>query len=241
MGLISGVFKPTGRHLRTTLVAGLLVILPVAITFLILKFVFDFFDPLLKPLFDSALGRYTPGMGIISLVIIIYLVGVVTTHVTGRRAISLMHACLDLVPVVRSVYRAARQATEVFSAMNNSGSQYSGVVLVDFPGGGLKSIGLITSRMTDQDDNQLLAVYVPTSPFPTSGFLVLLPIDQVTPTDIPVDDAMKMIISAGIMTPSKITVTPNPFRRSISVDGKPVPLEDEPGQGQELDKGASNQ
>ena len=209
---VQRVLKNSGRHIRTTLIAGLLLIIPVAVTFIILRFIFDFFDGLLEPFLDQFLVDYTPGMGIAALVIVIYLAGLVTTHILGRRLVRLGNNMVDRIPVVRSVYRTARQATDVLSAVSSSsGGQYSSVVLVDFPGYGLRSIGLVTSKIKDKDDNTLLVVYMPTSPFPTSGFLVILPEERVTPTDIAVDDAIKMIVSAGVVAPDKITAYPGPF------------------------------
>ena len=204
--------RKTGSHIRGTLIAGLLVIMPLAVTFLILKFVFDFFDPLLKDLIEQFAPRYTPGMGIIALLIVIYLAGLVTRHVLGRRIIQLGHNIVDRVPVVSGVYRAARQATDVFSAVSaRSNGRYSMVVLVEFPGNGLQSIGLVTGSMKDRDGNNLLAVYMPTSPFPTSGFLVIIPEDRVTPTDMPVDDAIKLIVSAGVVAPDQVITHAKPF------------------------------
>ncbi len=204
--------RKTGSHIRGTLIAGLLVIMPVAVTFLILKVVFDFFDPLLKDLIEPYSPQYTPGMGILALLIVIYLAGLVTRHVLGRRIIGFGHNIVNRVPVVSGVYRAARQATDVFSAVSaKSNGRYSSVVLVEFPGNGLQSIGLVTGSMKDRDGNNLLAVYMPTSPFPTSGFLVILPEDRVTPTDMPVDDAIKLIVSAGVVAPDHIITHAKPF------------------------------
>ena len=208
MAWIMRVLKATSSHIRTTLLAGLAIIVPVGITFLILKYIFDFFDPVLKPIFTQFIDQYTPGMGIVSLTILIYLVGLVTTHVLGRRLINIGHSMVDRVPVVNALYRAARQVTDVFSN-TNSKSKFTSVVLVDFPGYGLRSIGLVTSKIKNQDGDTLLVVYMPTSPFPTSGFLVILREHQVTPTDIPVDDAMKLIISAGVVAPDKISYFPS--------------------------------
>ena len=232
----------TGSHFRTTLLAGILVVIPVVVTFLILRFVFDFFDPLLKDLLDKFLPSYSfPGMGIVGLVIIIYLVGLVTTHVLGRRAIQIVQGGVNLIPVVRSVYRTARQATDFFSAVGGNG-RYTGVVLVEFPSHGLRSIGLVTGRMQDQDGTNLLAVYMPTSPFPTSGFLVIVPETQVVPTDMAVDDAMKLIISAGIASPDRIVATPNPFKKSDgSVPRIVFPSETQASPTHGSDSGASNQ
>ncbi len=210
MSWIGSTLKPVGGHFRTTLVAGVLFIIPLGITVLIFKFIFDFFDPKLDPFFEQFMDPVPPGLGIVALVILVYLAGLVAAHVLGRRLIRLGYSLVDRVPVISSVYRAARQATEVFSAIGSDG-KYTSVVLVDFPGYGLRSIGLVTGRMTDQDGTPLLAVYMPTAPVPTSGFLVIMPEDRVTPTDMAVEDAIKLIVSAGVVSPDRIVSTPNLF------------------------------
>lgn len=204
---IANLFKALGKHFRTTLVAGLVVTIPLAATFLILKFIFDFLDPWLKPIFSATIEHYTPGMGIAAMALILYLIGLIATHVLGRRIIDFGHALLDRVPVVNTVYRTTRQATEVLSNVQSDG-KFSSVVLIDFPGRELKSIGLVTSKLKDQDGATLLAVYVPTAPLPTSGFLLFLHENQATPTDLTVDEAMKLIVSAGIVAPDEIIAYP---------------------------------
>ena len=212
MGFIGKCAKTVGNHFKGTLIAGILLIIPVVVTFVILRFVFGFFEEILKqPLDEVVPGGYRVGMGVAALGVIVYLAGLVTTHVSGRRMVTLVMGMINVVPVVGSVYRTAHQATQVFSSVNAQ-SNFTSVVLVDFPGPELKSLGLVTSTLKDQDGRTLLAVYMPTSPFPTSGFLVILPEDRVTPTDMPVDEAMKLIVSAGIMSPDKITAYPNPLR-----------------------------
>ena len=242
MAWIGKCFKVLGRHIRTTLIAGLLVVIPLVVTVVILKFAFEFFDTLLKPLYDQFSDVFRPGMGVAALVLVIYAAGLVTTQLLGRRFIELGHNLVGRIPVVSGVYRAARQATELFSKVSTD-SKYGGVVLVDFPGNGLRSIGLVTGRLKDRDGNPLIAVYVPTSPFPTSGFLLILPDGQVTPTDLPVEDAMKIIVSAGIVVPERIVTNPDTF------EGGPFPTGSSPfqpeGQGAQPhapnDNRASNQ
>ena len=231
MGWVGKILRTIGRHVRTTLVAGVLIIIPIVVTFVIVKFVFDFFDPLLKPLFEQFTDRYVRGMGIAALVVIVYIAGLVTTHVLGRRLIELGHSLVDQIPVVRGVYRAARQATQVFSTVNTNGNS-GGVVLVDFPGNGLRSIGLVTGRLKDQHGNELVAVYMPTSPFPTSGFLIIMPEDRLTPTDLAVDDAMKLIVSAGVLSPERIEYSPSILEGVTATDLR---------RGQTPDNRASNQ
>ena len=235
---IGRCLSTAGRHIRTTLVAGVLVVVPVAVTIIILRILFGFFDGLLKPFYDQFTDVFKPGMGIAALVLVIYLSGLVTTHFIGRRMIRLGHSIIDRVPVVNSVYRTARQATEVFSNIGSDG-KFSSVVLVDFPGHGLQSIGLVTSKIKDKHGKTLLAVYMPTSPVPTSGFLVILPEDKVTPTDMPVDDAIKLIVSAGVMAPDRINAYPE-VRDAHPADAS-LPSEVEAGASHPPDNRASNQ
>ena len=209
---------PIGRHIRTTLLAGLLLIVPVGITLLILKFIFEFLDRLLKDFMDPFITVY-PGMGLVALVLVIYLAGLLAAQVLGKRIIDLGINVVDRIPVVSGVYRAARQATDVFSSVSAEGV-YKSVVLVEFPGYGLTSIGLVTGTIKDRKGNDLLVVYMPTSPFPTSGFLVILPKDQVTPTDLAVDDAIKMVVSAGLVVPKSIVADSYPFQHAPSTVGR---------------------
>lgn len=200
-------------------------ILPLVVTFIILKFLFDAFDPILKDLIEQFAPRYTfPGMGIAALALVIYLVGLITTHFLGRRLIQFGHTMVDLVPVVRGIYRTARQATEVLTTVaDGSSGKYSAVVFIEFPGYGLRSIGLVTATIKDEHGEKLLAVYCPTSPFPTSGFLCIIPEDRVTYTDLPVEDAMKLIVSAGIASPDTIKTGP------LTFGGAPLTTDQIPG------------
>ena len=226
------ILKTLGRHIRTTLIAGLLIIFPVVVTAVILRVAFNFLDGLLEePLEQFIPGRYILGTGIVTLVVVIYLAGLVTTHFLGRRIIKLGHSMADRVPIVSGVYRAARQATDVFSAVSaKSNGRYSSVVLVEFPGYGLRSLGLVTGSMNDKDGNTLLVVYMPTSPFPTSGFFVILREDQITHTDMPVDEAIKLIVSAGVVAPDRIITNPStyvgapyapPWSSALGSEGQP--------------------
>ena len=210
MGWIGKAGGTSGRHFRAAFFAGLLIIIPVLVTTLVIVFILNFFENILKDPLDRAVpGGYRPGMGIATLLVGTYLVGLVATFVLGRRLLDMGHAVVDMIPLVSGVYRTARQAMNVLSTVtSHTDDSYSSVVLVEFPGYGLRSIGLVTSKLEDQNGQPLLAVYMPTSPFPTSGFLVFMSPDLVTPTNISVDDAMKLVVSAGIMAPDKIETGP---------------------------------
>ena len=179
--------------------------LPIGITALVLKFVFDLLTPILQPLTDLLPGPDVHGTGLVALLLLIYVVGLVAAFVVGRRLIALAHRAMEVIPVVKSIYSTTRTAVELIS---NSGrangatqaDRYSGVVLVEFPRPGIRSIGLITSQMYDAEGQEVLSVYVPTTPIPSSGFLVIVPSSEVTHLDMSVDEAMSVVVSGGILS-----------------------------------------
>ncbi|MDA0733555.1 MAG: DUF502 domain-containing protein [Chloroflexi bacterium] len=184
-------------HIQTMLGAGLLVVLPIGVTIFILKFFFEFFDPILQPLLKFLPGPQIPGLGIITLVLSVYLVGLIATQVVGGRLINVGHRVIERIPVVKSIYSTTRTGVEILTGSKDH--PYRGVVLVEFPRKGMKAIGLVTANLGVMDGSETVAVYIPTTPVPSSGFLVIMPLSEVTLTEMSVDDAMKMIVSGGIL------------------------------------------
>ena len=201
----TGAFHHSVVHVERTLGAGILVLLPIGITILVFKFFFDFLDPVLAKPLSYLPGPDIPGLGLLVLVVLVYFAGLVTAHVVGRRIIGLAHRLLEFIPLVKTVYGTTRTAVELISTNNNP--QYSAVVLVEFPRTGCQAIGLVTSRVVNDEGEELLAVYIPTTPIPSSGFLIMMPVSEVKPAGISVDDAMKVVISGGILAG---TVFPQP-------------------------------
>ena len=204
---ILGPFRRPVLHFQRTLGAGILVILPVGITVLVLKFFFDLLDPVLQPAVDLLPGPTITGAGLIALIVLVYLLGLFAAQVLGRRLINIGHRVMEVIPVVKGIYSTTRMAIQILASSNNGASdgnggtdeqQYTGVVLLDYPSPGIMSIGLITSSMTDSDGEEVLSVYIPTTPIPSSGFLVIVRAADVTRTDISVEDAMRVVISGGI-------------------------------------------
>ena len=183
--------------------------LPIGITILIFRFFFDLLDPIFQPVLNrvpwldqacdsfSPAGTTCPGLGLVMLLLIIYLVGLITAHVVGRRVVQLGHTVMEAIPVVKSVYSTARSAVDMLSPPKNQ--PYSRVVFVDFPRRGLKSLGLVTAHLGIQDGQETLAVYVPSSPLPSTGFLVIVPAKDVISSNMTVDDALKILVSGGIL------------------------------------------
>lgn len=209
-------------HTQAMLAAGLLVIIPIAVTAVVLKFLFDMLDPILQPLLGLLPGDRIPGLGLISLMVAVYLVGLVATQVVGRRLVNLTHRIMERIPVVKSIYGTTRIGVEFLSGSGDH--PYRGVVLVDFPRAGMKAIGLITANLGVLNGAEMVAVYVPTTPIPSSGFLVVLPMDEVIVTEMSVDDAMKIIISGGILAKDLFVTTPE-YATGTKVPDTEVPTE----------------
>ena len=184
-------------HVERRLGAGILVLLPIGITILVFKFFFDLLDPVLEQPLSYLPGPHIPGLGFLVLMALVYIAGLVAAHVIGRRLIGLAHRLLEFIPLVKTVYGTTRTAVELIST--NSNPRYSAVVLVEFPRPGCQAIGLVTSRVVNAEGAELLAVYIPTTPIPSSGFLIMMPSAEVRPAGISVDDAMKVVISGGIL------------------------------------------
>ena len=184
-------------HIRTTLIAGLLAILPIGVTLFVLKFFFELLDPILGPIFDMGNVRIFPGLGVIVLLILLYVVGIITTKILSARIVNLGHKLIERIPVISSIYSTTRSGVEILSG--TQGFESRGVVLVDFPRPAMKAIGLITAELGVLNGEPMVAVYIPTTPVPSSGFLIVVALSDVTPTDISVDDAMKIIVSGGIL------------------------------------------
>ena len=201
-----GYLRRPIQHFQRTLGAGILVILPIGITVLVFKFFFDLLDPVLEPLVELLPGESVTGTGMVGLILLVYILGLVAAQVIGRRLIDLGHRVMEVIPVVKGIYGTTRMAIEVLSQGSHGdsvddmseGHQYHGVVLLDFPRTGVKSIGLITTSMLDQDGEGILSVYIPTTPIPSSGFLVIVHSSEIVRTDMTTEEAMRVVISGGI-------------------------------------------
>ena len=194
------------RHLRGSVVAGLILVTPLVVTYLVLRLVFNFLKDLVEPL--TRLPLFAPvhdemaltwvALGLTA--IILYLAGLLAEHVLAGRVAAMGHRLAEAIPGVGVIYRITRQATEVFAGSNDQ-RRYKQVVIVDFPRKGLKTIGLVTGRSKGGEGEPLLMLYVPTAPNPTSGFTALVPESEVIATDMSVEDAMKLVMSGGVVFP----------------------------------------
>jgi len=184
-----------GKKLRTQFGTGILIVVPIGVTILILVWIFITLDNILQPIIRSIWGRTVPGVGFGVTIVLIYLAGVIASNIIGRRVIHYGESLLVKVPVVRQLYAGIKQILEGFSKPGKTG--FMQVVLVEFPKEGMRAIGFITNESYSKSGERLLNVFIPTSPNPTSGFLEIVTEDKIIRTNISVDDALKMVVSAG--------------------------------------------
>ena len=217
-----------GGRLRAYFLAGILVTAPLAITIALASWLIEFVDSRIVPLIplrynpDVYLKEYLgfeigiPGLGLIVLFVFITLVGAMTTSFVGRILIKFSENMLNRMPIIRSVYGASKQILE--TVLKTQSNAFRQAVLVEYPRRGIWAIAFITGRTEGEVQNliadDLINIFLPTTPNPTSGFLLFVPREDMILLDMPVDEAIKMVISGGIVTP--------PDRRSAELKGKPV-------------------
>ena len=208
-------------NFQSNLIAGLLTVTPLIIVWL----VFDFFlttlshwghplaveltvfldshFPALQPFLDNDAVRYA--IGIVVALLALYSIGAIASRVVGQQLILLLESLIARVPGVQLVYSAAKKLVDVLR--QKPGNQSQRVVLLDFPSEGLKAIGFVMRTFPDAKTGEdLAAVYVPTAPNPTSGYLQIVPLTRLIQTDIEGDQAMTMILSGGAVTPDHISL-----------------------------------
>ncbi|MBR9814544.1 DUF502 domain-containing protein [bacterium] len=196
------------RLIRRWLVAGLVVWLPIAATLIIVRLLVDLLDqtmlilpPAWRP--DALLGMHIPGLGVVVSLLIVLVTGALVANFLGRRLLEWAEKAVNRIPLVRSVYGGVKKLTEtVFSDQQNA---FREVVMLQYPREGLWTLGFRTgtasreiSRHTAQD---MVTVYVPTTPNPTSGYVVIMPESDLVRLKMSVEDALQLIISMGAVRP----------------------------------------
>lgn len=205
------MLKKIYKHLRAKILAGILVILPLGITIFILKFVFTALDNAVGPLGTEATHFIfhrevpIPGLGIIIFLLLLYLLGLVATNVLGRRLLRWGDRIFTAIPIVKKIYSASKQLTEAFSI--NQKASFRQAVFVEFPQEESFVIGFITNEITDLTPQTKVTVFVPTAFIPPMGFLLFLPKERIIPSRLTIEEAVKAIMSLGIVTPHALSVS----------------------------------
>lgn len=207
------------RHLRTKIITGLLVILPLGITIFILKFVFTALDNFVGPLgpevthFLFHRELHIPGLGIIIFFLLLYLLGLIATNVMGRKLVNWTDRFFTNLPIIKNIYLSSKQLTDAFSATRKG--SFRQAVFVEFPQPGNFMLGFITNELSDLTPQVKVAVFIPTAFIPPQGFTLFLPKEKIIPSQLTIEEAIKAIMSVGIVTPQSLSVPlkENRFRK----------------------------
>ena len=195
-------------HLKKKFFAGILILIPIGITLFILKFLFGIADGVLAPYIREAVdlvgleGLYMPGLGLIAGVLIIYITGVFASNILGHQLVNAWDRLLGRIPVVKSIYSSSKKIIQAFSQEGRA--SFREAVYIEFPKEGCYSIAFVTNLMESRSGKKYHTVFVPTSPNPTSGYVLLLEDSRVYPTAFGVEEAMKIIMSGGMVAPEII-------------------------------------
>ena len=190
--------------LRRSFAAGILTLLPLALTYWFFRILFNFFDGLLGPAADRALGRHLPGVGLVVSILLILAVGAVASNVAGKKILAYVSKILENTPLVKSVYTASRK---MVTALSPTGGGLKRVVLIEDPRRGTYAIGFLTSRLDSMfpggSDRKWVAVLVPAALNPTSGMVVVVPEEELVDPGFSVEEGVKLIVSGGFVSPEK--------------------------------------
>ncbi|TMA97854.1 MAG: DUF502 domain-containing protein [Deltaproteobacteria bacterium] len=193
--------------LRRYFLAGLLAFLPLAITLWFIGWVIDLLDSVLAVLPDALHPNYylpfaIPKLGAFVTLLLILFLGVLTSGVATRRFLAAWESLFIQIPVFRGVYIAVQKLVQTFLGQSNAQRQ---VVIIEYPRVGIFTVGFAMGRawshLEDKKNAQLVNVFVPTTPNPTSGFYLLVPSNEVTPLNMTMEEALKLITSSGLITP----------------------------------------
>jgi uncharacterized membrane protein len=190
------------RKFRDILIAGLVVTVPIGLTIWIFAWLFTQIDQLLRPLVKLVFGREIVGVGFGVIVIVVLIVGAIATNNLGKRIIRWGESLLGRIPITRTIYDGIRQIIQSFSDPGKTG--FMQVVMVQYPRKGVYTIGFVTNEHIDEAGKKLVNVFVPNSPNPMTGFLHIFDDVDVIRTSITIEEGLKMVVSAGRMSPKDV-------------------------------------
>lgn len=240
------------HYLRRIFITGLLASIPLVVTLALLSWVFTKLDrispTLTKALIEMGLplppGYRIPGLGIVVTIVLVFCIGFFTTTFIGRRIVEWAEDLFDKIPLVRTIYGGVKQIVEAVASQQ--AQTFRQVVMVEYPRQGLYSLGFVTceskGEVQDADERHLINVFIPTTPNPTSGMLIVVPQEDIIHLTMTVEEGIKLIMSGGILTPK--TPMSIPQKRTLPQAGSPSearreavpssvmrPASDEPHQG----------
>ncbi len=199
------------QRLRRTIMAGLTIIAPLWVTGWVLKTLFNWADGFSAPLIRQVAKPFgypefhIPGLGFVLTFIILWVVGALAANVVGRSLWQFARETLEGLPLVRTIYAPVHQLMETLTSPGKAG--FEKVVLVEYPRTGIWTLGFLASDVPrEAEAAPAHSIFVPTAPNPTTGFMLIVPPEQLRPTDLSIEEALKMIVSAGVVVPPALSL-----------------------------------
>jgi len=205
----AGKRHPVFAFLRSRFVTGILVALPLVVTIFFGRFLFDLVDRWADPISRYVFERRIPGLGAALFVLLIFVLGILAHNVIGRRVLNIGDRLFARIPVLRAIYVGAREVTRAFASDRTK--SFRRVVLIPFPYEGVWGVAFVTGEFehkTPEGPRRMIAVFMPTTPNPTTGFFLVYPSASVQATDLSVEEALRMVISGGLVSAAQGRVFP---------------------------------
>ena len=207
-----GSTPPAKSPLRSYFVTGLLIWVPLVITLWVLNLIVSTMDQSLQLLPEHLqperfFGRKVPGLGVVLTLVVIFITGLLTRNILGQGLVRIWEALLSRIPIVRSIYSSVKQVSD--TVLSPSGQAFRKALLVQYPRTGVWTIGFQTGSPAHEVRSavpvEMVSVYVPTTPNPTSGFFLMFPRSETIDLDMSVDEALKYVVSMGVVAPDPNT------------------------------------
>ena len=185
-------------HFRRIILTGLLAIVPVALTFYILKGIFTFLDNLTSPIFKE-MDIYIPGLGILLTLLLVYFLGLFITNILGKRVLYWLEKLIKNIPLVNTIYNTIKQITHAITG--TADNNFQSVVYVEYPRKKLWTLAFVTGTSVNEQKLEFYHLFVPTTPNPTSGIFIIILKEDTLPAEMNVEKALKTVISGGMLAP----------------------------------------
>lgn len=196
--------------LKVSFVQGLVVVIPVMLTFWILRLFYAAIDGTVTPALERVLENRIPGLGFVVAVLIILVVGLVSRVFIGRQVLTWLEKIITSIPLIRTIYSGSKDLMSAFS-LGSKGKTFQKVLVLEYPRKGLYTVGFMTNEVevvTSEGSSEFMySVYVPNPPNPTSGVLLLVPKGEAVEANLSIEEALKLVLSGGIVSPAQFRVS----------------------------------
>jgi uncharacterized membrane protein len=192
--------KPLFKHFRTHIFRGLLAVVPLVLSFFVIRFLYLAVDQKVANLIEKVVGFRIPGLGIVLVLLILYLLGLAASHWAGKQVFGFIGRMMERIPIIKTIYQVGKQFSTALSLPEKQA--FKRAVLVEHFKPGVLSVAFVTGEATDaKSGERLLKLFIPTAPNPTTGFVIMVAPDKVRDLSWTVQEAMNVVISGGIIGP----------------------------------------